>query len=573
MADFAPLRLPQITSFGGPQGRYASRFNQSAPGAGQAIDNLAKAFLSGPTPEQQDATVALAEDRRSQADVRKAQLDEIAQKLTATKQAAQDRASLPADYVSMKFGLPGEQTIAHLTGAQVPPLTPNDDEGNPMPSAPSPRPEGLTPDKESVIRSTLANLRLQGGLTGKTDLPQFMQGMAQTPVAEGAQTAQTPGDMGRLARLAGAIAGKGAYTEGAAGDVFDKYGGGVDQTTPLAQGHLGLLGAQTGEKKAAAGKEQAQAGLAGAQTAKVKTETVPAVDVSVPGHEGTTIKVPGAAVGREYAKAQVAAGGGDVPGGAGSTMLQDRDTGAKYAVNTKTGKAFQAGDDGSWTEVPINKVPANAMKVGSGAAGQSGREAVFTQRVLTSANEAAKDLANVVNLPISASTGIFGGRKQGPGIFDATKEVLANKLTGQEAQSYNVMATGFQRSLATIEASGLMPSGSLTHQMDTVLAKEGDTVLTKLQKLAQTRQIVDAGLEVQEASPRVSATEKTKIQGIRDALAQAVPFTHSDLLKLQAEQERNPNITLTDILKSKPRAAAPAQGAAPPAGIKFLGFE
>ncbi|MBF9666383.1 hypothetical protein IAI38_11655, partial [Streptococcus pseudopneumoniae] len=81
------------------------------------------------------------------------------------------------------------------------------------------------------------------------------------------------------------------------------------------------------------------------------------------------------------------------------------------------------------------------------------------------------------------------------GILDATKEVLANKLTSQEVQSYNVMSTGFQRALASIEAAGLMPTGQLTHQMDAVIFKEGDTNFTKLQKLAQTRQIVEEGLE------------------------------------------------------------------------------
>lgn len=181
-----------------------------------------------------------------------------------------------------------------------------------------------------------------------------------------------------------------------------------------------------------------------------------------------------------------------------------------------------------------------------------GRESVYVQRMMMGANQAAKDLSNVVQLPLTASTGIFGGRKQGPGLFDAGREVLANKATGQEAQAYNAMATGFQRSLAQIESAGLMPSGSLTHQMDAVLFKEGDTNLTKLHKLAQTRQIVEAGMEVIEANPRVSPEEKAKVKTVLDSIRKSVPFTHSDLIKLQVLQETNPNATLKDVIQAKP---------------------
>ena len=177
-----------------------------------------------------------------------------------------------------------------------------------------------------------------------------------------------------------------------------------------------------------------------------------------------------------------------------------------------------------------------------------GRESVYVQRMMMGANQASKDLANVVQLPLTATSGVFGGRKQGPGLFDAGKEVLANKATGQEAQAYNAMATGFQRSLAQIESAGLMPSGALTHQMDAVLFKEGDTNLTKMHKLAQTRQIVEAGMEVIEANPRVSPEEKAKVKTVLESIRKSVPFTHSDLIKLQVAQETNPNATLKSVL-------------------------
>ena len=195
---------------------------------------------------------------------------------------------------------------------------------------------------------------------------------------------------------------------------------------------------------------------------------------------------------------------------------------------------------------PLGNVP-ETTKLGI----TGGRESVYVQRMMMGANQASKDLANVVQLPLTASTGVFGGRKQGPGLFDAGAEVLANKATGQEAQAYNAMATGFQRSLAQIESAGLMPSGSLTHQMDAVLFKEGDTNLTKLHKLAQTRQIVEAGMETVQANPRVSPEEKAKVVGILDSIRKSVPFTHSDLIALQEAQRTDPKATLGSILKAK----------------------
>jgi hypothetical protein len=185
-----------------------------------------------------------------------------------------------------------------------------------------------------------------------------------------------------------------------------------------------------------------------------------------------------------------------------------------------------------------------------------GKESVYVQRMMMGANQAAKDLSNVVQLPLTASTGMFGGRGQAQGILNATKEVLANKATGQEAQAYNAMATGFQRSLAQIESAGLMPSGTLTHQMDSVLFKEGDTNLTKLHKLAQTRQIVEAGMEVIQANPRVSPEEKAKVGAVLESIRKSVPFTHSDLIQLQVAQSTNPQETLKDVLKNQRKSEA-----------------
>lgn len=192
-------------------------------------------------------------------------------------------------------------------------------------------------------------------------------------------------------------------------------------------------------------------------------------------------------------------------------------------------------------------------KIGINVAG--GRESVFINRVVNSGNQAAADLANVVQLPISASRGLFGGRSQGKGLLDAGIESLANTMTTQEVQTYNVFATGFQRALAAIEGAGLAPSNALMHQMDAVIFKEGDTNFTKLAKLAQTRQIVEKGLETITANSRVDAETKKLVENIVDKVRKAVPFTGSELIELGKLQATNKNATLRDVMAAEKSAS------------------
>ena len=177
------------------------------------------------------------------------------------------------------------------------------------------------------------------------------------------------------------------------------------------------------------------------------------------------------------------------------------------------------------------------------------RESVQNQRVIMAAKQASKDLNNMANLPVTTSRGYFGGREQGKSLFEASKETLTNKMTTQEVQTYNVMAAGIQRNLAAIEAAGLMPSGTLTHMMDAVIIKDGDTNLTKLQKLAQIRQIADAGLETLLNNPRVSEEQKGFARQVMDDMNKSVPFTQEELNGLTVAQDVNPNLTLNQYMK------------------------
>ena len=183
------------------------------------------------------------------------------------------------------------------------------------------------------------------------------------------------------------------------------------------------------------------------------------------------------------------------------------------------------------------------------------RESVFINRIGIASNETAKDLKNIVRIPLTTNRGVFGGRQQGGSLFDAGKESLTNAMTTQDVQSYNTLASGLQRNLAAIEAAGLAPSGTLTHQMDAVIFKNGDTNYTKLQKLAQIKQIANAGIETTLSNPRLPEKQVKHFEGILNEINQAVPFDNGDLITLQQAHQTNPNVTINDIVKLKQKNA------------------
>lgn len=213
-------------------------------------------------------------------------------------------------------------------------------------------------------------------------------------------------------------------------------------------------------------------------------------------------------------------------------------------ITTGYMKLSKAGEPPQYVETDT------APNKGTGAAGGMGSRAeVYFNRVISAGNEAAAAAKNIMELPTTTSRGFFGGREQGPGLLAAAKESLTNSMTSQEVQDYNTMIAGVSRNLAAIEAAGLAPAGSLTHSMDSVILKEGDSELTKMRKMAEIRQIVEKGLEPNLSNPRIPQEQKAAVQNIINSMATAVPFTHHDITQLQ--QSGNPKQTLTDVVQAR----------------------
>ncbi len=196
------------------------------------------------------------------------------------------------------------------------------------------------------------------------------------------------------------------------------------------------------------------------------------------------------------------------------------------------------------------------------AAPQGAREAVFTNRVLAGAAQATAAMQNVMRMPVGASTGTLGiGASPGHNIFESVKGMLVNKVAPEEVQQYSVALAGLSRNLASIETQGLSPPGSFIGSLDTLQLREGDSQLTKLVKLAEVRQTVEAGLDPLLNSPRVPPQTKQYAQALVAKLQQTIPFTWEDVQALNAAPEGQ---TLGALLKQK--AAAGVPDAAPAAG-------
>lgn len=175
----------------------------------------------------------------------------------------------------------------------------------------------------------------------------------------------------------------------------------------------------------------------------------------------------------------------------------------------------------------------NPSKVPSGAGGASAVSQRFNNRIVSAAALATNDAVNLMQMPMTASSGLLGGTHTGS-MFDATKTALAQKMTPQNDQVYKVMATGIQRNLSQIESAGLAPSGSLTAQMETAIANPGDDGITKLHRFAQIRQIVDTGMDALLSDPTVSDQQRQYAQKLTERIDKAIPFTHEDLINFSS---------------------------------------
>lgn len=178
------------------------------------------------------------------------------------------------------------------------------------------------------------------------------------------------------------------------------------------------------------------------------------------------------------------------------------------------------------------------------------RSAIQNDRVITAANEAGLDIHNLSLLPAGVSSGILGvGGSPGHSLFSVTGAALKNTLAPEETQAYNKIITGLAQNIASTEAGGLQSSQARVKSFDSLLLQPGDTMLTKLQSMANMRQNVEKAIEVKLASSHIPQEQKDILKAVQEQLKQDVPFSVEDVIKLQRGD--NPSLSFADVINQK----------------------
>jgi len=199
------------------------------------------------------------------------------------------------------------------------------------------------------------------------------------------------------------------------------------------------------------------------------------------------------------------------------------------------------------TGKPIDADRIELVKGGTGA-GSAGRAGAQVQRQLISAREVLSDLQNVVRMPITSDRGIFGGRTQGPGLFDALKENLAESITSEDAELTNSALSSLARELSIV-VSPVYGGHWAADSFNALALKEGQTNLVKLYNIGRMRQTVDNALEGVINTDWVGAEQKKYAQSMLADLAKAIPWTPADVLAFREQSDNRESFS--DFVKKQ----------------------
>jgi hypothetical protein len=186
-----------------------------------------------------------------------------------------------------------------------------------------------------------------------------------------------------------------------------------------------------------------------------------------------------------------------------------------------------------------------AQKTGRSAADRYG----FGDIVASASNEAAAALKAIMGLPMVSTSGIFGGRST-TSLFTAPVDAMANRITSETAQRYNVESGKLGYSLAQLMSGGRAVRVSDVSQMNNILSvKEGDKLETVATKLAEARQLAERTMEVRARSSSTDPGLKEVFKENLELVQQVVPFTVNDINKFVVSRDKS--ITFLDALSNK----------------------
>ncbi len=204
--------------------------------------------------------------------------------------------------------------------------------------------------------------------------------------------------------------------------------------------------------------------------------------------------------------------------------------------DTKIVPAQQDQKTGQWVTADANREPLPTPKriVSTGGSGRQAEAQAMA--MINAGNEAAASLKNLVELPVTATSGWFKGltSDKPESIAAAVGRSIAGYVNERDARSLQISWQGIGRSMATLEAAGRATGlVGLQKQAESLQPQKGDTYTNVLRSYAEIRQIVERSIETMKSSPGVSSDQKKLLDKIAKEAETTVPWTVHDVNQLE----------------------------------------
>lgn len=171
----------------------------------------------------------------------------------------------------------------------------------------------------------------------------------------------------------------------------------------------------------------------------------------------------------------------------------------------------------------------------------------FNEIVTTAANEATASINNMVSMPATVSTGLFGGR-QTVNLLTAPLDALTNTLTTEDVQRYNIEVNNFGKFIAQLQKGGrAVTNYDIQNSSAAFAIRVGDTPLTVLTRLAQMRQAAERAIEVRIASPKTDENLKKILRQNEQDIKNAIPFTVNEVNQYALKESGD--VPFSDVIK------------------------
>lgn len=161
----------------------------------------------------------------------------------------------------------------------------------------------------------------------------------------------------------------------------------------------------------------------------------------------------------------------------------------------------------------------------------SQREARYSDVVAIAGNEAQASIKNLVNMPVTATSGFFGeDTKLGNNIFDAPARAIKKTLSQEYVNSYNAEVDNIGAYFARLMSGGLsVTQADIDKFTNQYRVKEGETVLTALTRFAQMRQAFERAAEVKLKSKATPPEQMSMWEDAVSMVKDAIPLTVNDV--------------------------------------------